>query len=380
MITSIIILTYDNLEYTKLCIESIRKHTKRGTYEIIIVDNNSRDGTVNWLKEQDDLRVIYNDNNMGFPKGCNQGIEIARGENILLLNNDVVVTHNWLDNLVKCLYSSKDIGAVGPVTNKCSNYQSIPISYKNLEEMREFAKKFNKSNPKKWEERLRLIGYCFLVKRRVIRKVGALDEIFTPGNCEDNDYSLRIRKAGFRLILCNDTFIHHFGSVSFKKNPKEFKDVLRINNGKFKEKWGIDVSYFKVIRKDITSIIKKTKKQKPNILHLGCGAGGTLLDMKNKIPQSNLFGIEKNGKAVISTEHFAKIDIGKEEIIRKYPKNFFDFIIINTHDKAYDRYSKTLDLALQYLKDSGYFILELPKEETRILNKQVKEIIDITKE
>ena len=98
--TSIIILTYNNLNYTKECLDSIKKYTKEGTYEIIIVDNNSTDGTVEYLKSQPDLKVIYNKENMGFPKGCNQGISLASNSNdILLLNNDTIVTNNWLDNL-----------------------------------------------------------------------------------------------------------------------------------------------------------------------------------------------------------------------------------------------------------------------------------------
>ncbi|HBD01570.1 MAG TPA: glycosyl transferase, partial [Lachnoclostridium sp.] len=75
--TSIIILTYNNLDYNKPCIESIRKYTKAGTYEIVVVDNNSTDGTKEWLEEQNDLKVIFNTENVGFPKGCNQGISIA---------------------------------------------------------------------------------------------------------------------------------------------------------------------------------------------------------------------------------------------------------------------------------------------------------------
>ena len=106
--TSIILLTYNKLEYTKICIESIRKFTPKGKYEIIVVDNNSNDGTLDWLKEQDDLKVIYNDYNAGFPKGCNQGIKISRGDSILLLNNDTVVTPNWLNVLDKTLYSRKN--------------------------------------------------------------------------------------------------------------------------------------------------------------------------------------------------------------------------------------------------------------------------------
>jgi tetratricopeptide (TPR) repeat protein len=102
--TSIVILTYNNLDYNKLCIESIRKYTKEGTYEIIVVDNHSTDGTVEWLKKQRDVKIILNGENLGFPKGCNQGIEIADEANdILLLNNDTIVTPNWLINLKKCL-------------------------------------------------------------------------------------------------------------------------------------------------------------------------------------------------------------------------------------------------------------------------------------
>ena len=98
--TSIIILTYNNLEYTKKCLESIKKYTEKNSYEIIIVDNNSTDGTREYLKKEKNLKVILNDSNEGFPKGVNKGIKIANKENdILLLNNDTVVTTNWLKNL-----------------------------------------------------------------------------------------------------------------------------------------------------------------------------------------------------------------------------------------------------------------------------------------
>ncbi len=97
MKTSIIILTHNKLEYTKQCIESIRRYTKQGSYEIVVVDNHSTDGTVEWLRQQYDIQTIFNNHNLGFPKGYNQGIEIATEDNILLLNNDTVVTQNWLD-------------------------------------------------------------------------------------------------------------------------------------------------------------------------------------------------------------------------------------------------------------------------------------------
>lgn len=72
--TSIIILSCNTLEFLQLCIASIHEYTEAGTYEIIVVDNASEDGSAEWLKEQKNLRCIYNEENLGFPKGCNQGL------------------------------------------------------------------------------------------------------------------------------------------------------------------------------------------------------------------------------------------------------------------------------------------------------------------
>jgi GT2 family glycosyltransferase len=360
MITSIIIPCYNKLYYTKLCTESIRKYTTKGSYEIIVVDNGSTDGTVRWLKNQRYIKGIYNKTNLGFTKACNQGILAASGDNILLLNNDVVVTQNWLDNLIKCLYSSNNIGAVGPVTNYCTNLQVVPVNHKNLIEMHAYARKFNISNSTKWEERLRLIGFCFLVKKEVVNKIGLLDEIFSPGGYEDDDYSLRIRSCGYRLFLCKDTFIHHFGSISFKENMVKFQNLDHINRNKFKNKWNIDAEVFKTLRKDITSLIKKYGSKNSIILHIGCGAGGTLLDIKNELPESNLYGIEENSKAVINTAHFAQIDIGTENTIKKYAEKYFHCIIITLNTQNVNIYINLFNNVKRYVKDNGCIIVTIP--------------------
>jgi GT2 family glycosyltransferase len=226
------------LDYNRLCINSIRKYTKRDSYEIIVVDNHSTDGTVEWLQEQADLRLILNHENVGFPAACNQGIAAANGNDIMLLNNDTIVTPQWLSNLEKCLYSSPDIGAVGTVTNSCSNFQRIACKYSSIEEMICFAQRFNHSDPGLWEERKRLVAYCMLIRAEVIDKVGLLDEIFSPGNYEDDDYSVRMRNAGYRLVLCRDAFVHHFGSISFREQSTQFTALLNTNKQKFIDKWG----------------------------------------------------------------------------------------------------------------------------------------------
>src|SRR5690625_2445107 len=155
----------------------------------------------------------------------------------LILNNDDKVNQNYHENIITALYSSEDIGAVGPVTNSASYYSAIKVNYNSIDDMQKFAYNFNKVDSLKWEERLKLIGFCMLVKRVVIDQVGLLDERFTPGNFEDDDFSLRIRTAGYKLMICKDTFIHHFGSVSFKKDQEKYNSLIRVNKEKFREKW-----------------------------------------------------------------------------------------------------------------------------------------------
>ncbi len=147
---------------------------------------------------------------------------LATGDYILLLNNDTIVTVNWLDQLLLCLNSDERIGAAGPLTNNASYYTAIQVPYRTLEELHQFAGEYNKTDRAKWEERIKLIGFCLLMKREVFEKVGPLDERFSPGNFEDEDYCLRIRLAGYKLMLCKDTFIQHFGSASFSGDPSAF--------------------------------------------------------------------------------------------------------------------------------------------------------------
>ncbi|QXM06348.1 glycosyltransferase [Crassaminicella indica] len=361
MKTSIILLTFNQLHYTKLCIDSIRKYTDKNTYEIIVVDNHSTDGTVQWLKAQKDIKCIFNEENLGFPKGCNQGIKIAKGNSILLLNNDVVVTPNWLANLNACLYSADDIGAVGAVTNNCSYYQSISVNYKNIEEMIAFSQKNNISSSTKWEKRLKLIGFCMLIKREVIQKIGLLDERFSPGNFEDDDYSFRIIKAGYKLMLCKDVFIHHFGHASFNKNSNEFSNILTINRNFFKEKWGFDPWKDLQIQNALIHLIDHFHFEKINVLEINCGCGATLLYIKNIYKNANLYGIEQNQEALKIACTFADvqcIDIENEKL--PYKEKYFDYIIFgNVLEYLYNPL-KVLKCIKKYMKNSGKILSSIP--------------------
>lgn len=349
--TSIIIVTFNGLEYTKLCIESIRKFTKRGSYEIIVIDNNSTDGTKEWISNQDDLKIILNEDNLGFTAACNEGISIAVGD-ILLLNNDIIVTPRWLENLNKALYSNSNIGAVGPVSNYVSNNQQVDINYSNIYEMLEFANEFNISNNELWEYRIKLIGYCYLIKKEVVDKVGVLDERFTPGHYEDDDISIRILCSGYNLLVCKDTFVHHFGSASFKKKDG-LGALISTNYYKFIEKWGFEVAFGAPVKWNLIDKIDIKNNEKKNILEVGCGLGGTLLELKNKYKNVDLYGIEENfviGKVSKGVLNVIIDDVRTAKL--PYPKGFFDYILLG--NKISDKGIK--DKFTMYLKVGGEII------------------------
>lgn len=357
--TSIIILTYNNLEYNKNCIESIRKYTKQGTYEIIVVDNDSKDGTREWLKTQNDLKVILNDYNAGFPEGCNIGIALAsQAYDILLLNNDTVVTPRWLENLQTCLYSEEHIGAVGAVCNQNENLQGVDVVCGNQDEMMLFAEKNNVSCSSRWEEKIFLIGFCILIKREVMDKIGTLDEIYSPGYVEDNDLSLRIISEGYKLMLCHDAFVYHYLGTAFRKDLKKFYSVLYANRDKFKNKWGFETILFDEIRFDLIKIIDKADKNKEmNILEIGCGLGVTLLKIKKDFPNTKLYGVEPNEKIAKITKHVARISTQKIGVFPlEFPEEHFDYILIGNYLENIDNPEQFLIGLKKYLKKGGYII------------------------
>ncbi|MGB9683276.1 MAG: glycosyltransferase, partial [bacterium] len=208
-LTSIIILTLNNLEYTKKCIESIRKYTPE-PYELIVVDNGSKDGTVEYLENQPDIKLVKNPTNVGFAMGNNMGMKLAKGDYVVILNNDTIVTQGWLTRFIACAESDPSVGIVGPRSNYVAGAQLIKnVSYGNdIDAMQEFARKWSLENSGKYDETVRVIGFCMLVKREVIEKIGGFDPLYESGNFEDDDFCIRAIRAGFKIKITHDVFIH----------------------------------------------------------------------------------------------------------------------------------------------------------------------------
>ncbi len=239
--TSIVILTFNQHEYTKKCIQSIRKHTPE-PHEIVFIDNGSTDGTVKWLNkmaaENENYSVIENSDNLGFARGCNQGIEASGGEFILLLNNDVVVSDGWLSGMLECHRHAPDAGIVGPMTNNISGPQRVSSEdYRSIEYLDEYAKKFRDKHRHRRIPLRRIVGFCMLFTRELVEKTGLLDETFGTGNFEDDDLCLRAALEGFRNYIAGDVFIHHFGSRSFLGNKLDYGGIMSGNRKLIEKKW-----------------------------------------------------------------------------------------------------------------------------------------------
>ena len=246
-LTSIIILTFNQLEYTKLCLESIAQHTPE-PHELILVDNGSTDGTVDFLKafaaERSNVKLIINAENRGFAGGNNQGIQASQGDYVLFLNNDTVVTEHWLDRMLRYLNHLPDIGLVGPVSNAVSGAQLIEdVPYKEMDAMQAFARRIYADNAGRASAAVRLVGFCLLVKREVLELIGGFDEDYATGNFEDDDLCLRATLAGFSAVIARDVFIHHFGSKTFKGNRMDYNAHLGANRDRFIAKWPGIVSF-----------------------------------------------------------------------------------------------------------------------------------------
>lgn len=240
---SIVVVTYNNVELTQACVESLLRNTTYPNYELIIVDNASSDDTGNYLRylgrTHANLTLVLNDRNLGFAAANNQGLKLATGDYLVLLNNDTVVPKGWIDPLLRHLQDPQ-IGLLGPMTNSVGNEAKISVDYADIAHMEAFADRHVAQHRGRTFDISMLAMFCVAMRRDVFERIGWLDEAFGIGMFEDDDYSRRIQAAGLRTVCAEDAFIHHVGQASFKKLivSGEYQALWDKNQAYFESKWG----------------------------------------------------------------------------------------------------------------------------------------------
>ncbi len=240
-LVSILIPCCGQLEYTKLCVPSVLKHS-RPPFELIFIDIGSLDGTGEYLEgvkaaAQVLIEIVRTPTDLGIPDAVKEAIRRARGEYLVLLNNDTVVTDAWLNQLIGLASMTPAIGLAGPMSNYAAPPQlveTVPYRFgprksaKFSAEKRDgssalvdvsavdaFAREFREQNRGKWLESDRLGGFCLLLKRQVLEKIEPLDKWSDLGLFDSDILSAKARQAGFTLACCRDLFVHHFGARTF---------------------------------------------------------------------------------------------------------------------------------------------------------------------
>ena len=239
--TSIVVVTHDGLLFTRLCLEEMLGAAADHAFEVVVVDNASSDGTPEYLRRlaaaDPRVRLVLNPANEGFAAACNQGARIAVGDTLVFLNPDTLPVGDWLPRLVAHL-SDEGVGAVNPVTNRIGTEAEVADAPRTLGEVRRTSERRAAAGAAARDADM-LAFFCLAIRREVWDEVGELDESFGIGLFEDDDYSERLRAAGYRLLCAEDVYVHHFGEAAFGELVPDgrYAELFEENRRRFEAKW-----------------------------------------------------------------------------------------------------------------------------------------------
>lgn len=247
----IIICVHNAYEDIKKCLESVLINTSL-PYSIIIIDDGSDKQTKDFLRDFAKINkafLIRNDVAKGYTFAANQGLRKSKSKYVVLLNSDTIVTNEWIDRMIQCAESSNNIGIVGPLSNTAS-WQSIPEITENGDwakntlpeniSIKEMGKLISEYSGRIYPRLPFLNGFCLLIKRELIEKIGYFDEkTFGKGYGEENDYCIRALKAGWDLAIADDVYIYHAQSKSYSNEKRKL--LCEAADKALIKKHGIDI-------------------------------------------------------------------------------------------------------------------------------------------
>lgn len=228
----IILPVYNSLTYVKTCLNSVLTCTTTN-YNLYIINDASDNVTHHYLETQARQHAhIYlhnNRQNLGFVKSCNLGLQLSHAPYVLLLNSDVIVTPNWLERLLTCAISDPQIATINPFTNHAAQIDLPMLPGANFYDM-DWA--LAQRQPQ-YPDIVTGVGFCLLINRNSLNKIGLLDEIYGHGYCEESDLCMRLTTQGFRTVLADNVYVYHQGQASFTHSLARYRHNRKI----FDQRW-----------------------------------------------------------------------------------------------------------------------------------------------
>jgi GT2 family glycosyltransferase len=237
---SVVIPCHGGADLTRACIETLLAQDGGPPAEILLVDNQSPDDTATLGSVHPAVRVLRMERNLGFAGGVNAGIRAARGTHVLVLNNDTRAATNLLSELRTVLASDPRIGATAPVSNYVKGPARLPWVDARDAAVRAEIAALLETEPARTQDVDTLAGLCLLLRRDTFARIGLFDERFGHGNFEDDDFCLRLRLHGYRLVIARRAFLHHEGHATFRSMGLDMKTQLERRLAQFVAKWRAD--------------------------------------------------------------------------------------------------------------------------------------------
>ena len=271
----IVTLTYNGLEENTIpFINSLYKYTDINDFNLIVVDNGSSDGTKDYLeklcRQYKNVQVIFNEKNVGYSAGNNQGMELAEEELVGLFNNDILMTPDWIKPIFEIFEKEEDAGMVSPTM--LIEKRTLSGIYCKRKNYLSYASFLRNSCIDEYAETYDVQFSCVILKREMISKVGMLDENFSPAFFEDDDYLYRVSVNGYKKYVSQRSyFFHACGKTSsiiateiFERNLEYLKNkeylaykynLLYNENERFK--YDIKYTCFYWLKHIVKMILKK---------------------------------------------------------------------------------------------------------------------------
>ncbi|MDP2921155.1 MAG: glycosyltransferase [Candidatus Omnitrophota bacterium] len=255
----IIIPVWNLKHYTEQAVESIIKNTDC-PYRLIIIDNGSEKETKEYLEGlKNDKRLpgyilIRNEENQGYTIATNQGMEISDAPYVCLHNNDTIVCKGWLREMINVAESSKEIGIVNPNSNNLGTRKPWWMS------LDKFAENLMKRHKGQYIEMATAIGFCYLIKREVINKIGILKVGYGLGNFEDTEYCIRAFHNGYKSVFSRGSYVWHAENASFDL-VAEYEEMFEKNREMFYEMFGKPQRALYILTKKDEEYFRKLQKE-----------------------------------------------------------------------------------------------------------------------